>query len=110
MSAAPLTVLIVGNGVAGPVLAMALQKISKHNIILVDAGPEEVQPIGAAVAIAPNGLNALKFIEADYIVTKKGGMMEQMTIGHGETNTRLVNEKIAEKFTEKYGFAVSDLV
>jgi hypothetical protein len=110
MSPTPLTVIIVGNGVAGPILAMALQKISKHKVILVDAGPEEAQPIGAAIAIAPNGLNALKFIEADYIVTEKGSKMEQMTIGQGPTNTRLVNETIAEQFTQKYGFAVSDLV
>lgn len=44
----PITILIIGNGVAGPILAMALQKTTPHKIILVDAGPEEALPIGMA--------------------------------------------------------------
>jgi 2-polyprenyl-6-methoxyphenol hydroxylase-like FAD-dependent oxidoreductase len=42
-STVPLTILIIGNGVAGPVLAMALQKVTPHKIILVDSGPEDAK-------------------------------------------------------------------
>ena len=105
----PITILIIGNGVGGPILAMALKKATPHKIILVDAGPEEALPIGAALGIAPNGLHALQFIGAEHIVLEKGGKLEYMAIRRGDTNKTLTEQPIKELFTEKYGFTVSIL-
>ena len=106
-SIVPLTILIIGNGVAGPILAMALQKATPHKVILVDSGPEEALPIGAALGIAPNGLSALKFIGAEHIVLEKGARHEYIAIRRGETNAILIDQPTADLFEEKFGFAVS---
>lgn len=106
MSVTPLKVLIVGGGVAGPVMAMVLQKLTKHTVILVDANPEDASPVGAAIGIAPNGLNALKFIGADHVVTDIGGRVECMAVGNGETGELLANESVLDTFTEKFGCTV----
>jgi 2-polyprenyl-6-methoxyphenol hydroxylase-like FAD-dependent oxidoreductase len=106
----PLTILIIGNGVAGPILAMALQKTTPHRIILVDAGPEDALPIGAALGIAPNGLSALKFIGAEHIVLEKGGRLEYMAVRRGDTGATLVDQPTADLFVNKFGFAVSALI
>ncbi|KAG8833307.1 hypothetical protein FRC17_010952 [Serendipita sp. 399] len=101
-----LNVLIVGNGIAGPVLAMALQKVTQYRITLVDGGSEDAAPIGGGVAISPNGMKALKFIGADQIVLEEGGSPEQFTVCRGDLNTPLVVEQIRDAFVEKYGYSV----
>ena len=106
-SISPITVLIIGNGVAGPVLAMALKQQTPHKVILVDAGPEEALPIGAGLALMPNGLHALKFIGAEHIVLDKGGRFDYMAVRRADTNALLVEQPIQELFTKKYGFSVS---
>ncbi|KIM26902.1 hypothetical protein M408DRAFT_24928 [Serendipita vermifera MAFF 305830] len=103
--ATPITILIVGNGVAGPILAMALKKVTPHKIILVDAGPEEALPIGAALGITPNGLRALRFIDAEHLIVDKGGKLGYVAFRRGDTNTTLIEQPVGDLFTEKYGFA-----
>jgi 2-polyprenyl-6-methoxyphenol hydroxylase-like FAD-dependent oxidoreductase len=106
-SVAPLTILIIGNGVAGPILAMALQKTTPHKIVLVDSGPEEALPIGAALGIAPNGLCALRFIGAEHIVLERGGRQEYMAARRGDTGVTITEQPTADLFVKKFGFAVS---
>ncbi|KIM26901.1 hypothetical protein M408DRAFT_24927 [Serendipita vermifera MAFF 305830] len=103
--ATPLTIIIVGNGIAGPILAMALKKVTPHNVILVDGGPEETLPLGAGLGIAPNGLHALRFIEAEHLVVDKGGRLEYMAFRRGDSNETLAEQPIGDLFSEKYGFS-----
>ncbi|KIM31334.1 hypothetical protein M408DRAFT_21390 [Serendipita vermifera MAFF 305830] len=103
MPTTPLQVLIVGNGVVGSILAMALQKTTPHKIIVVDAGPKDSVPIGAGVGMTPNGANALSFIDADYILTERGCMYHGIQMGRGDTDRLLLKEATAETYSKNWG-------
>lgn len=100
-------VICIGNGVTGPVFAMALQKLSNHEVILVESRSAEAKAIGAAISLAPNGLNALKFIGADHVVTEHGGRQESFRIIQAVTGNLLAEAQTAELFVPKYGYGVS---
>ena len=102
-------IICIGNGVTGPVFAMALSKISNHEVILVESRSAEAKAVGGAISIAPNGLNALKFIGADHIVTKNGGKQESFKIMQAVTGNVLAEAQTAQLFEPKYGYAVSRL-
>ena len=56
--------LIVGGGIAGPVAALALRRAGIDSVVY-EARPESGDGVGAMLAIAPNGLAALKLLGAD---------------------------------------------
>jgi 2-polyprenyl-6-methoxyphenol hydroxylase-like FAD-dependent oxidoreductase len=58
------TALVIGGGVAGPVAAMALRKAGIH-AALYEAYPTPADGVGGSLAIAPNGLAALRTIGAE---------------------------------------------
>ncbi|CCA69880.1 hypothetical protein PIIN_03819 [Serendipita indica DSM 11827] len=103
----PLHVLIIGSGVAGPVLAAALRKTTDYRITLVDANPENSEsPIGGPYAFSPNGINALRFIGAEHIVLDNGHALEGMSVIRGDTDNTLIREKLADIFKSRFGYAV----
>lgn len=102
-----LNVLIVGMGIAGPVMAAALRKTTDYRITIVDGGPEDARaPIGGAVGLGPNGLKALKFIGADNIVTKRGGKLGIVTVKRGDSDSLLIQERLGDLFEEKFGYTI----
>ncbi|HEX6449786.1 MAG TPA: NAD(P)/FAD-dependent oxidoreductase [Trebonia sp.] len=56
--------LIVGGGIAGPAVAMALQKAGIDPVIY-EAHPVGAEGVGAFLTLAPNGADALRAIDAD---------------------------------------------
>jgi 2-polyprenyl-6-methoxyphenol hydroxylase-like FAD-dependent oxidoreductase len=106
MEQPPLKVLIVGGGVAGPVLALALQKTTKHHIVLADTNPEEVQPKGAGIGISPNGMKALHFVDAEKVVSDHGARLHYMGWGKGHTGTLMAQQELDEGWVNKFGFPV----
>src|ERR1035437_1064481 len=58
------TALIIGGGVAGPAIAMALQKAGLDSVIY-EAHPGSAEGIGAFLTLASNGVDALHVIDAD---------------------------------------------
>ncbi|KIM26899.1 hypothetical protein M408DRAFT_330278 [Serendipita vermifera MAFF 305830] len=98
-------VICIGNGVAGPVFAMALQKLSDYEVILVDARSAEAKAIGGAISISPNGLKALEFVGADQIVTENGGMQESFRILQAASGDVLAEAETAQLLVSKYGYA-----
>ncbi|KIM31335.1 hypothetical protein M408DRAFT_327579 [Serendipita vermifera MAFF 305830] len=83
---------------------MALQKTTPHKIILVDAGPKESAAIGAGLGIAPNGANALSFIDADDILTKRGCMSHGVQMGRGDAGRLLIKELTSETYSKNWGY------
>ncbi|MEV0268235.1 NAD(P)/FAD-dependent oxidoreductase [Hamadaea sp. NPDC050747] len=55
--------LIIGGGVAGPALAMALQKAGIDSVVY-EAYPGTADGKGGGLSIAPNGMEALRVIDA----------------------------------------------
>ncbi|MBO2457152.1 FAD-dependent monooxygenase [Actinomadura sp. LCR2-06] len=78
------TALVIGGGIAGPVTALALRKAG------IDATVYETHPAeqdgGAALTVAPNGLNALEVIGAADAVRAAGRPMPGMAMGDGKGN------------------------
>lgn len=61
------TALVIGGGIAGPVVAAALHKAGLQATVY-EAYPAASNGIGSALALAPNGLAALGIIDADAAV------------------------------------------
>lgn len=61
--------IIIGSGIAGPAMALALKKIGVASVIY-EAKPDADDDKGAFLGISPNGLNILKeYIALDEILT-----------------------------------------
>jgi 2-polyprenyl-6-methoxyphenol hydroxylase-like FAD-dependent oxidoreductase len=65
------TATIVGAGIAGPVAAMSLQRAGIQATVY-EAHDATAEGVGAALLIAPNGLNALRQLEAAECVREIG--------------------------------------
>ncbi|GAA2168717.1 FAD-dependent monooxygenase [Actinomadura napierensis] len=78
------TALVIGGGIAGPVTALALRKAG------IDATVYEAHPGdsdgGAALTVAPNGLNALEVVGAGAAVRAAGRPIPGMAMGDGAGN------------------------
>jgi 2-polyprenyl-6-methoxyphenol hydroxylase-like FAD-dependent oxidoreductase len=80
--------IVIGGGVAGPVVAMALQKAGIEATIY-EAYPGTTGGIGGTLAIAPNGLAALGVIGADEAVRAVAQPITNMAmaVGHKRIGT-----------------------
>ncbi|MEV5413485.1 NAD(P)/FAD-dependent oxidoreductase [Thermopolyspora sp. NPDC052614] len=58
------TAIVVGGGIAGPATAMALRKAGIEATVY-EAHPSTADGIGGTLALAPNGLAALRVLDAD---------------------------------------------
>lgn len=76
------TALIIGAGVAGPVAAMALQRVGVDAVIY-EAYATSADDVGAFLTLAPNGFNALSAIGADGVVSGIGFATSRMRFYSG---------------------------
>lgn len=65
------TVLVVGGGVAGPTVAMALQQAGLHPVVF-EARGKEASDAGLFLTVASNGIEALRLLGADTRVLAAG--------------------------------------
>ena len=75
-------VLIIGGGVAGPVSAMALQRSGMDSVVY-EAYAGGADEAGAFLTFASNGLDALRTINAHYLVLAEGFPTPRMEIKSG---------------------------
>jgi 2-polyprenyl-6-methoxyphenol hydroxylase-like FAD-dependent oxidoreductase len=75
-------VLIIGGGVAGPVAAMALQRAGMDSVVY-EAYVGGADEAGAFLTFASNGLDALRTIDAHYLVLAEGFPTPRMEIKSG---------------------------
>lgn len=80
--AAVRTALVIGGGVAGPVTALALRKAG-ITATVYEAYPAAADGVGAWLALAPNGLAALRTIGADKAVQALGQPVPGMVMADG---------------------------
>ncbi|MEV6103963.1 NAD(P)/FAD-dependent oxidoreductase [Streptomyces sp. NPDC051940] len=73
------TATVVGGGIAGPALAMALQKAGIEAVVH-EAYEGTAEGVGGGLSIAPNGLNALALIDADEVVRAVGTPMRSIVV------------------------------
>ena len=63
--------MIIGGGIAGPAMAMALQKAGIDPVIY-EARPADAEGTGAFLTVATNGISALRVLDADKAVLDAG--------------------------------------
>jgi FAD-dependent urate hydroxylase len=67
----PITALIIGGGIAGPVTAMALQRAGITATVF-EAYGSSADSVGGALQLAPNGINAMKVLDLDGLIAEHG--------------------------------------
>ena len=76
------TALVIGGGVAGPVMALALQKAGIEATVY-EAYSSAADTIGGMLTVAPNGLEALALVGAQEAVRVIGQPMSSMIMADG---------------------------
>ena len=74
--------LIIGGGIAGPVAALALRRAGIESVVC-EARREPADGAGGMLAIAPNGLAALRIVGADRTVQTCGQPIRTMIMADG---------------------------
>lgn len=74
--------LIIGGGIAGPVAALALNKVGIRSTIY-ESYPVAADGVGAALMLAPNGLEALKIIGVNAELQAVSQPISHMAIANG---------------------------
>lgn len=95
------TVAIIGGGIGGLTLAIALQQKGIQAIIYEQAPFWKV--LGAGLGLSGNAIKAFSAIGLEEEVLKAGSVLKRMTIKDQEGNT--LNETDSEKISERYGIA-----
>lgn len=78
--------LVIGAGVAGPVVAMALQSIGVSATIF-EAYPTTADGVGGGISLSPNGVDALRAVGAEHAVLRIGSPVTRSVMydRHGNT-------------------------
>jgi FAD-dependent urate hydroxylase len=76
------TALVIGGGIAGPVAAMALQKVGIDASVF-EAHDGHAEFVGSFLNLASNGLDALKAIDAHHQVIARGFPTPRMVMWSG---------------------------
>lgn len=74
--------LVIGGGIAGPVVAMALQRVGIESTVF-EASAAPSDGVGAFLTLASNGLDALQAIDAHLPVVAEGVRTERMVLSSG---------------------------
>ncbi|MEV0402520.1 NAD(P)/FAD-dependent oxidoreductase [Actinoallomurus sp. NPDC050550] len=74
--------LVIGGGIAGPVAAVALRKAGIEATVY-EAYPSTADGVGGSLALAPNGVAALRVVGADEAVLAAGRPLHRMIMAMG---------------------------
>ncbi|REE96706.1 FAD-dependent monooxygenase [Thermomonospora umbrina] len=77
------TALVIGGGIAGPVVAMALRRAGIEATVY-EAYPSTADGVGVTLTIAPNGLSALEIVGAADAVRDIGRPMHRAILSSGD--------------------------
>ena len=86
------TAVVIGAGVAGPVVAMALQKAGIHAEVF-EAHPTGADEVGSWLTLQANGIDALRAVDARQLVAELGYPTRSMRFlnGKGKVLGRMSN-------------------
>lgn len=94
-------IAIIGGGIGGLTLAIALQR-KGFNPTIYEQAPE-LKMIGAGLGLSGNAMKAFSEIGIDTAVLKAGSVLKRMAIK--DMQGQVLNETNSEKISEKYGIA-----
>ncbi|NES12441.1 FAD-dependent monooxygenase [Micromonospora sp. PPF5-17] len=82
------TAIVIGGGIAGPVTAMALHRAGIAATVH-EAYPSTADGIGGTLALAPNGVAALRLVGADEAVTAIATPIDRQALAMGRRHVAL---------------------
>ncbi|MGK5742290.1 FAD-dependent oxidoreductase [Micromonospora sp. URMC 103] len=82
------TAIVIGGGIAGPVTALALRRAGIAARVY-EAYPSTADGIGGTLALAPNGVAALRAVGADGVVTAIATPIHRTVMAVGRKRTEL---------------------
>ncbi|MFG3690916.1 FAD-dependent monooxygenase [Micromonospora sp. NPDC047740] len=82
------TAIVIGGGIAGPVTALALHRAG-ITATVYEAYPSTTDGAGGTLGLAPNGVAALRAVDADRAVTAIGNPMVRMVMAVGRKRIAL---------------------
>ena len=85
-------VLIVGGGIAGPALGIALRRAEIDSIVY-ESSPEPRDETGAFLNLAPNGLNVLRELGVENL-TERLGFRNDRLVSHSDTGRLLADAPV----------------
>ena len=104
------TAVVIGAGVAGPVVAMALQKAGIHAEVF-EAHPTGADEVGSWLTLQANGIDALRAVDAHKLVADLGYPTRSMRFlnGKGKVLGRMSNGPVLPDGTGSQMLRRSDL-
>jgi 2-polyprenyl-6-methoxyphenol hydroxylase-like FAD-dependent oxidoreductase len=104
------TAVVIGAGVAGPVVAMALQKAGIHAAVY-EAHPTGADEVGSWLTLQANGIDALRAVDAHKLVADLGYPTRSMRFlnGKGKVLGRMSNGPVLPDGTGSQMLRRSDL-
>jgi FAD-dependent urate hydroxylase len=104
------TAVVIGAGVAGPVVAMALQKAGIHAEVF-EAHPTGADEVGSWLTLQANGIDALRAVDAHQLVAELGYPTRSMRFlnGKGKVLGRMTNGPVLPDGTGSQMLRRSDL-
>ena len=104
------TAVVIGAGVAGPVVAMALQKAGIHAEVF-EAHPTGADEVGSWLTLQANGIDALRAVDAHQLVAELGYPTRSMRFlnGKGKVLGRMSNGPVLPDGTGSQMLRRSDL-
>ncbi|SBT46046.1 FAD-dependent monooxygenase [Micromonospora auratinigra] len=82
------TAIVIGGGIAGPVTALALRRAG-ITATVYEAYPSTTDGIGGTLALAPNGVAALRLVGADAAVTAAATGIDRQVLAAGRRQVPL---------------------
>ena len=82
------TAIVIGGGIAGPVAALALRKAGIAATVY-EAHPSTADGVGGTLALAPNGVAALRIVDADKAVAAIATPITRMSMAVGRKRVDL---------------------
>src|SRR5689334_16552153 len=93
------SISIIGGGIGGLTLAVALQRRG-FNVNVYENAPQ-IKPLGAGLVLAANAVKALAEIGINDAVVNVGKVIQKIAIK--DQHGRVLNETDSEKISKQYG-------
>ena len=100
-SSASAEVVIVGGGIGGLALALAVAAHG-HQAVVLERQPEFAE-LGAGIQLAPNGLHALDRLGVGAVVRSTASPMRELLFMDGVTGERVTGMPLTEGYQRRFG-------
>ena len=99
--------IIIGAGIGGLSLALALQKLNKK-VLIFEKAPE-VKEVGAGVMLTPNATRSLDYLGVLKEIEKDATLPKRTVVRHYKTGQEMSTTDLGNGFTKRYGHPYYDV-